>query len=293
MELTDFMSVLGVVVSTFALGLGVVNYRNNIDLTRRSVLLAEKKLLSEEFKEPLLRINNTVVQLLPVVGELRGELSLTLTDLYRSVEQPSDECKYTYRPIPHHFSDLVLAITDEIMSKFESEQFTSLVQGQIRILNIVPSMDIYPLLDRNQKTRYKSFKCLENKNIVRNYGALCEVGDSGFDRFFDLVATIQSSVNSLISSLDLSVMLETMRELQVANNTHIVKFNNDIEFTQNFNVVNNLLTLLNDDYDLGVSKSVADRQCLDVGCAVLLACKLQLLLAATDEFLHKFQPSYE
>ncbi|KDE39793.1 hypothetical protein ADINL_1833 [Nitrincola lacisaponensis] len=285
------MAVLGIVVSVFALGLGVVNYRNNIDLTRRSVLLAEKKLLSEEFKEPLSRINNTVVQLLPVVGELRRELILTLTDLYRSVEQPSDECKYTYRPIPHHFSDLVLAIKDEIMSKFESEQFTSLAQGQIRILNIVPAIDIYPLLDRNQKTRYQSFKCLENKSVVRNYGALCEVDNSGFDRFFDLVATIQSSVNSLISSLDLSVMLEAMRGLQVANNTHIVKFNNDMEFAQNFNIVNNILTLLNDDYELDVSKRVAGRQCLVVGYAVLLACKLQLLLAATDTFLHKFEPS--
>ncbi|YCO04874.1 hypothetical protein ACB087_15340 [Vibrio sp. VNB-15] len=72
MEITDFMSVLGTVVSAFALGLGVVNYRNNIELARRSVSLAEKKILSEEFREPISQINSTVVQLLPVVEKLRG-----------------------------------------------------------------------------------------------------------------------------------------------------------------------------------------------------------------------------
>ncbi|NAW62906.1 hypothetical protein CAG58_13260, partial [Vibrio sp. V31_P5A7T61] len=180
MEITDFMSVLGTVVSAFALGLGVVNYRNNIELARRSVSLAEKKILSEEFREPISQINSTVVQLLPVVEKLRGELSLSLVDLYRSVSQPSSESKYTYRPIPHHFSDLALAISDEIMVKFKSEQFVSMAQEQIRILNIVPSIDVYPFLDNNEKSDYRSFKCLENKYIMQNYGALCEVGNGGF-----------------------------------------------------------------------------------------------------------------
>lgn len=292
MEVTEFMSVLGTVVSAFALGLGVVNYRNNIDLTRRSVLLSEKKLLSEEFKESLSQINNAVVQLLPVVGELRRELSLSLTDLYRSVQQPFGESKYTYRPIPHHFSDLVFAITDEIMSNFESERFIFVAQDQIRILNIVPSKDIYPLLDNNLRSDYRSFKCLENSHIVRNFGALCEVPNSGFDKFFDFESKITSSVNSMSSTIELSKLLEVMRELQVASKTHIVKFSNDAEFAQNFNIVNNLLTLLNDEYDFGVSQRIANRNDLDVGYAVFLACKFQLLLSATDVFLHKFEPSY-
>ncbi|WP_217523079.1 hypothetical protein [Vibrio metschnikovii] len=292
MEITDFMSVLGTVVSAFALGLGVANYRNNIELARRSVSLAEKKILSEEFREPISQINSTVVQLLPVVEKLRGELSLSLVDLYRSVSQPSSESKYTYRPIPHHFSDLALAISDEIMVKFKSEQFVSMAQEQIRILNIVPSIDVYPFLDNNEKSDYRSFKCLENKYIMQNYGALCEVGNGGFTHFFDVESNIKTSVHALTHSLDITGLLASMRGLLVSNKTHIVKFDDDVDFVENFNVVNNLLVLLKDEYDFGVSERASERQGLDIGYAVLFACKLQLLLSASEVFLNQFEPTY-
>ncbi|WP_305458387.1 hypothetical protein [Photobacterium leiognathi] len=292
MELTDIMSILGTVTSLFALSLGVVNYRTNIDLTRRSVLLAEKKLLSDEFKEPLAQINNAVVQLLPVAEELRVELSSSLTELYRSVKDPLGETKYTNGHIPHHFSDLVQAITDEIMTKFGSAQFISLAQEQIRILNIVPDKDIYPFLDNNHKSDYRSFKCMENRHVVLNYGALCEVSSGGFEHFFEVEKRIKSAVKTLSNQIELSLLLKAMRDLEISNKTHIVKFHDDVDFVKNFNTVNSLLTLLNDEYDFGLSERTSSLHGLDVGYAVLFACKLQLLFATTDAFLLRFEPSY-
>ncbi len=99
-------------------------------------------------------------------------------------------------------------------------------------------------------------------------------------------------MHALTHSLDITGLLASMRGLLVSNKTHIVKFDDDVDFVENFNVVNNLLVLLKDEYDFGVSERVSERQGLDIGYVVLFACKLQLLLSASEVFLNQFEPTY-
>ena len=129
MEITDFMSILGVVVSTSALVLGVVNYQSNITLTRRNLYLTEKKIANEELSEALKVTNEAVEELIPIICAVEAILGEHLTGLYRSVKEPT-VANFTSRPIAHHFSDLALAVTDEIISYFETADFLSKAQKE-------------------------------------------------------------------------------------------------------------------------------------------------------------------
>ncbi|MGT0149275.1 hypothetical protein ACT691_04410 [Vibrio metschnikovii] len=77
--------------------------------------LAEKKILSEEFREPISQINSTVVQLLPVVEKLRGTQFISSWIYTAQFHSRVAKVNILTDLYLHHFSDLALAISDEIM----------------------------------------------------------------------------------------------------------------------------------------------------------------------------------
>ncbi|WP_063656027.1 hypothetical protein [Aliivibrio fischeri] len=287
MDINELMSLSGILISVSALVLGIVNYRSNIDITRRSFELTEKRIASEELQDAIKHTNEIIEHLIPVAEDIYSILGENTTKLFRSINQPV-RGDFTSRPISHHFSDLILSITNEIMESIEVQKFSIHAQDQIGILNIVPNKDIFPFLIEGKRSDYRVFKYLTTRVGATNYAALCEASELGFTDFFNKYEKTILLRNSSFNKAIIQEWLASMRNLVIKNNMQVYKFESNVDFYSNFYVVYNLLVLINDEYDFGMSNRSFQNKQLDVGYVVFYMCKLQLLKSVSGHFLNRF-----
>ena len=115
--------------------------------------------------------------------------------------------------------------------------------------------------------------------------------NQGFKEYFKKQHEIKELLNNVVNQSSIDKLILSMRKLIITNNIQIYKFEYSPDFYKTFHVVNNLLTLINDEYDFGLSERQLHSNELDVGYAVYFMCKLQLLQSMSGNFLEKFEPS--